>query len=69
MTITHDALTGAFRDARRQLWLVGGALRDRLLGIESKDIDYATDADPDEVEALVRGLGAHVTTVGKRFGT
>ncbi|HNM78717.1 MAG TPA: CCA tRNA nucleotidyltransferase [Tepidiformaceae bacterium] len=69
MTITHDALTEAFREAGRQLWLVGGALRDRLLGIESKDIDYATDANPDEVEALVRGLGAHVTTVGKRFGT
>ncbi len=69
MAITHERLTGAFHDAGRQLWLVGGALRDRLLGLESKDIDYATDADPDEVEALLRALGATITTVGKRFGT
>lgn len=64
-------LTGAFRAAGHQLWLVGGALRDRMLGVETAehDLDYATDADPDEVEALVRALGAGVTTVGKRFGT
>jgi poly(A) polymerase len=51
--------------------VVGGALRDRLMGREDadKDVDYATDANPDDVEALARGLGATVTTVGKRFGT
>ncbi|MCX7618349.1 HD domain-containing protein [Tepidiforma sp.] len=69
MEPTHAALREAFRARGRQLWLVGGALRDRLLGIASHDIDYATDALPDEVEAIARGLGARVTTVGKRFGT
>ena len=69
MGISHQDLAGAFQDRGYQLWLVGGALRDRLLGIDSHDLDYATDADPDGVEALVRGLGATVTTVGKRFGT
>lgn len=69
MAITHERLIEAFRAHGQQLWLVGGALRDRLLGLESKDIDYATSADPDAVEALLRGLGATVTTVGKRFGT
>lgn len=69
MAITHERLIEAFRAHGHQLWLVGGALRDRLLGLESKDIDYATSADPDVVEALLRGLGATVTTVGKRFGT
>lgn len=69
MAVTHRELTSAFREAGFELWLVGGALRDELLGVASKDIDYATDADPDAVEALVRGLGASVTTVGKRFGT
>jgi poly(A) polymerase len=50
---------------------VGGSLRDRLLGHEDHghDLDYATDALPDEVEELARGLGTSVTTVGKRFGT
>lgn len=69
MALTHAELVAAFQARGRQLWLVGGALRDRLLGIESHDQDYATDADPDAVEDLVRGLGATVTTVGKRFGT
>ena len=69
MGISHRDLAAAFQGAGHQLWLVGGALRDRLLGIECHDLDYATDADPDAVEALVRGLGATVTTVGKRFGT
>lgn len=69
MSITRAELIEAFRQASAQLWLVGGALRDRLLGFESKDLDYATDLDPDRVEALVRALGASVTTVGKRFGT
>ncbi len=67
--VTHAALREAFRARGRQLWLVGGALRDRLLGIDSKDIDYATDALPDEIEAIVRGLGGRVSAVGKRFGT
>jgi len=67
--ITHAELIGAFREAGHEFWLVGGALRDRLLGVDSHDLDYATEADPDAVEALVRGLGANVTTVGKRFGT
>ena len=69
MGLTHYELRTAFFARGRQLWLVGGALRDRLLGIDSHDLDYATDADPDEVEQLVRALGASVTTVGKRFGT
>ncbi|MEO8540815.1 MAG: CCA tRNA nucleotidyltransferase [bacterium] len=69
MSTSRVNLLNAFRSDGHQLWLVGGALRDRALGLESKDLDYATDADPDQVEALVRGLGATVTTVGKRFGT
>lgn len=67
--ITHDDLKAAFRDGGRQFWLVGGVLRDRLLGRECHDLDYATDADPDAIEALLAPLGAHITTVGKRFGT
>jgi putative nucleotidyltransferase with HDIG domain len=33
------------------------------------DQDYATDALPDDVEAMAQALGANYTTVGKRFGT
>lgn len=71
MSATETDFLAAFRDAGRELWLVGGSLRDRLLGIEraDADLDYATDALPDEVEQLAGRLHASVTTVGKKYGT
>ena len=53
-------LTGAGYSA----YLVGGAVRDMLLGLPTKDFDLATDAGPDEVEDLFPGAIA----VGKAFG-
>lgn len=44
--------------------VAGGAVRDMLLGVVPKDIDIATDATPDAVEALF----AKTVTVGKVFG-
>ncbi len=43
---------GIFAKASRQCWLVGGAVRDGLLGRRSIDYDLATDAEPDEVVSL-----------------
>jgi len=43
-----------FFRASRQCWLVGGAVRDGLLGRDSEDYDLATDAEPDEVISLFR---------------
>jgi len=46
-------------------WIVGGAVRDLVLGSKVSEVDMATDALPDEVEALFE-----VTIpVGKAFGT
>lgn len=69
MSISRALLIEAFCRHGRQLWVVGGALRDQLLGLSGSDADYATDALPDEVEAIARELGAPVTTVGKKYGT
>ena len=41
------------RDAGFQAYVVGGAVRDLLLGIEPKDFDIATDARPEQVRAAV----------------
>ncbi|MBC7338154.1 MAG: hypothetical protein H5U01_18030, partial [Clostridia bacterium] len=57
------------RQAGRQAYLVGGALRDGLLGLVPKDWDVATDAPPDEVMALFRARGHSVVPTGLRFGT
>lgn len=69
MTPTRPQLIEAFRARGHELWLVGGALRDRLMGKPGVDRDYATDALPDEIEVIGHELGARMITVGKRFGT
>jgi poly(A) polymerase len=63
-----DRLGAVFAAAGYELHLVGGTVRDALLGRESDDLDFATDARPDAVLALVAPLGATWTT-GIEFGT
>lgn len=56
-------------DAGHECLLVGGSVRDGLLGRDHSDIDVTTDARPDVVERLVRGWADAVWTQGARFGT
>ena len=56
-------------DAGHECLLVGGSVRDGLLGRDHSDIDVTTDAHPDVVERLVRGWADAVWTQGARFGT
>ena len=51
------------RDAGFMAFLVGGCVRDLLLGIEPKDFDVATDARPEQVKRLFRNS----RLVGRRF--
>jgi poly(A) polymerase len=44
-------------------YLVGGAVRDLLLGLQPKDFDVATDATPDDVKRLFRNC----RLIGRRF--
>jgi poly(A) polymerase len=55
--------------AGRQLYLVGGSLRDQLLGREGKDLDFATDARPEETRERVAKWADAVWVVGEKFGT
>ncbi|MGH2534615.1 MAG: CCA tRNA nucleotidyltransferase [Thermomicrobiales bacterium] len=68
--VVHD-LARAFADAGAELYLVGGILRDVLLGRELPgDLDFATDALPERTQELGRAAGADaVYLVGERFGT
>jgi poly(A) polymerase len=52
----------------RDVYLVGGSVRDALLGRLGGDLDFATDARPDEVLEAMSGLGPTWTT-GIAFGT
>lgn len=69
MSISRDDLIQAFERAGRPLWVVGGALRDELIGVPGHDEDFAVAATPDEIEATARALGTGVTVVGKQWGT
>ena len=51
-----------------KLFVVGGAVRDALLGKSPKDWDLATDAVPDKVEAMMKGAGLKTIPTGKAFG-
>ncbi len=62
----------AFAAAGHRLYLVGGVVRDLLLGREfddASDLDFTTDATPAEVRALVAPLASALWTQGERFGT
>ena len=63
--ISANALRVLYRlkDAGYQAFLVGGSVRDLLLGLQPKDFDIATNALPEEVKALFRNC----RLIGRRF--
>jgi poly(A) polymerase len=64
-----DELGSRFADAGHEIALVGGPVRDILLGRGSKDLDFATSAHPDVIERLLSGWADHIWDIGKAFGT
>ncbi|WP_084713153.1 CCA tRNA nucleotidyltransferase [Streptacidiphilus rugosus] len=58
-----------FREAGFALALVGGSVRDALLGRLGNDLDFTTDARPKEILKLVKGWGEAIWDVGIAFGT
>ena len=51
-----------------KLFVVGGAVRDALLGKTPKDYDLATNAVPDKVESMMQKAGYKTLETGKAFG-
>ncbi len=58
-----------FRIAGHELYLVGGVVRDLLLGRDHGDLDFATDAVPRETTKVLRGWAERLYLVGVKFGT
>src|SRR5688572_17756636 len=68
--LPRDALSPAaakvcavLREGGYSAYVVGGAVRDLLLGITPKDFDVATDAKPEEIKPLFR----RALIIGRRF--
>jgi tRNA nucleotidyltransferase/poly(A) polymerase len=51
------------------IWVVGGAVRDKLLGLEYKDIDLVTYMKPEYVEYILKQNGFQPQQIGMRFKT
>ncbi|UKN43180.1 CCA tRNA nucleotidyltransferase [Mycobacterium lepromatosis] len=63
-------LGSAFAAAGHELYLVGGSVRDALLGrLNSPDLDFATDAAPEQVQQIVRRWADKLWETGIEFGT
>lgn len=62
-------LYNLFKRNGKELYIVGGAVRDALLGKKPKDFDLATDAFPEEVVKIVTRAGySTIGEVGQQFG-
>lgn len=62
-------LAEIFHAAGFELALVGGSVRDVLLGRRSTDVDFATSAHPDDTEALLKKWTSATWDMGRDFGT
>lgn len=60
-----EEILDTFEKNGYQIYVVGGAIRDLLLGEPVHDIDFTTDARPDQIEELFD----RTLDVGARFGT
>ena len=58
-----------FADAGFELSLVGGPVRDAFLGRASSDLDFTTNALPDETLKILRGKTEGLWDIGRDFGT
>ncbi len=64
-----DELGVRFAAAGHELHLVGGSVRDALLGRLGDDLDFTTDARPAQIQNLVSGWGEGTWDTGIDFGT
>ncbi len=64
-----DEIARRFQEAGHRLSLVGGSVRDALLGRLGNDLDFTTDARPQQILKLVKGWADAVWDVGIAFGT
>ena len=64
-----DEVGAVFTAAGFEVDLVGGSVRDAILDRDVVDLDFATDARPEQMQRLLSGWADAVWDVGARFGT
>lgn len=64
-----DTLGEAFAKAGHELALVGGPVRDAILGRQTLDLDFTTSASAEEILKVIKPLATATWDVGREFGT
>ncbi|MGU3647042.1 CCA tRNA nucleotidyltransferase [Microbacterium sp. C23T] len=64
-----STLARAFSDAGFDLAIVGGPVRDALLGRPTNDLDFTTSARPDDILKIVKPISSAQWDIGRTFGT
>jgi len=62
-------IASIFNNNGKEIYLVGGAVRDKLMGKKIHDWDLATNALPEEVTVIVKRAGGKVIPTGIKHGT
>ncbi len=66
---TIGVVASAFAEAGHDLHLVGGPVRDALLGRPITDLDFTTAARPDAIERILTTVAVTTWDIGREFGT
>ena len=66
---TISRLANAFASAGHELALVGGPVRDAFLDRTTHDLDFTTDATPDQILKIVKPISDAHWDIGRAFGT
>ncbi|MCL8026698.1 CCA tRNA nucleotidyltransferase [Nocardioides bruguierae] len=64
-----DDLGRLFTEAGHEIALVGGPVRDAMLGRRHNDLDLTTSARPEETERVLKGWAEGMWDMGREFGT
>ena len=64
-----DRLGALFEAAGFELALVGGPVRDAILGRVAPDLDFTTSANPDQILKLLKPIASATWDIGREFGT
>lgn len=67
-SVVHE-LSALFRKSGKELYVVGGSVRDAFMGEAHDDFDFATNAKPDDVIKIVKKWSDGIWLIGIKFGT